>query len=175
MNRFLQYILLFLLFGALQAFVFGRMQLGPFLYPCIYLLFIFLFPFGYKTPYLLLWSFAIGLSVDILSAGVLGMHTSATLCVGLLRQSVLKLVAAQGDFGPLATPGLHTLGYRRYLTFVTLLLLIHHSVLFGLEAFRFSFLPLVFIQVLCSTVLNVLCIAIVQATFFGQKRGSNNY
>ena len=174
MNKSLKYLLLFLLFCLLQAFVFERMQLGPFLYPTIYLLFILLFPFGYQTIYLLLWSFAMGFCIDILSAGVLGLHTSATLCTGLLRQNILKLVATKGDVGQLRSPGIYALGYLRYFTYVVLSLLIHHSVLFGLETFHFSYLPFTFTRILCSAVLNVTFILLLQALFFDQKRSSDS-
>ena len=169
MNRHIHYLWLFVLFCLLQAFVFERMQLGPFLYPCIYLLFILLFPFGYKTFYLLLWSFALGLCVDFLSSGILGLHASATLFLGLGRQSILKLVASKEDLGQLTVPGLRTLGYLRYLTFLVIALLIHHGVLFGLETFRLSYFPLTLLRILCSTLLNSLLIIFAQVAFFTRK------
>ncbi|MCL2738470.1 MAG: rod shape-determining protein MreD [Bacteroidales bacterium] len=174
MNRPIHYILMFVLFCLLQTFVFGRMQLGHFFYPCIYVLFILLFPFGYKTLYLLLWSFAIGLCVDMLSAGVWGLHTSASLFLGLSRQSILKLVASKEEFGQLMVPGLRTLGYQRYFTFLMIALFIHHSVLFGLETFRFSYFPLTLLRVLCSALLNSLLILLAQVAFLNQKRHSGN-
>ncbi|MCL2502638.1 MAG: hypothetical protein FWE99_05840 [Bacteroidales bacterium] len=174
MNRPLHYLLMFVLFCLLQTFVFERMQLGHFFYPCIYVFFFLLFPFGYKTLYLLLWSFAMGLCIDMLSAGVWGLHTSASLFLGLFRQGILKLVASKEEFGQLTVPGLRTLGYQRYLTFLVIALLIHHGVLFGLETFRFSYLPLTLLRMLGSTMLNGLLIILAQFAFFNPKRNSGN-
>ncbi|MCL1973431.1 MAG: hypothetical protein FWG54_01280 [Bacteroidetes bacterium] len=174
MNRPLYYLWLFILFCLLQTFVFERMQLGPFLYPCIYILFIILFPFGYKIVYLLLWSFAIGLCIDLLNVGILGLHTSACLFLGLTRQSILKLVATKEDLGQLTIPGWRTLGLQRYLTFLVIALLVHHGVLFGLETFRLSYFPLTLLRIICSTLLNGLLITLTQAAFFNRKPYSGN-
>ena len=169
MNRPVYHIWLFLLFCVLQTFVFERMQLGPFFYPCLYLLFILLFPFGYKTIYLLLWSFVLGLCIDLLSAGILGLHTSACLFLGLSRHSILKLVAAKEELGHFTLPGWHTLGPQRYLAYTVISLLIHHGVLFGLETFRFNYFPLTLLRILCSVALNSLLIILTQMAFFNRK------
>ena len=174
MKQFLRYGRWFLLFCVLQTLIFERIQLGPYLSPCIYVLFILLFPFGYNTLWLLLWSFAMGLSIDLFSAGALGLHASAATCLGLLRPGLLKMVSTKGDVGQLATPSLRTLGLPRYLAFVVLALLIHHAVLFGWENFRFNYLFLTIIRIFCSTMLNALLIVLFQATLFSQKRETDN-
>ena len=172
MKIFLQYCGLLLLFCLFQSFIFERIQLGPFLYPCIYPLFLLLFPFGYNTIYLLLWAFVVGLNIDI-STGVMGIHTSAALCLGMLRRNVLKLLTIKGDLGPLAIPGINTLGLPRYLIYVALSLFIHHAILFGLESFRLAYLHLTLARIVCSTLLNTLLVVFVQAALFNRKHGSD--
>jgi len=174
MKQFLRYGGLFILFCVLQTLIFERIQLGPFLSPCIYILFILLFPFGYNTLWLLLWSFAMGLSIDLFSAGALGIHASAATCLGFLRANVFKIVTTKGDVGQLATPGLRTMGAQWYVMYVVFSLLIHHTVLFGWESFRFSYLHLTIARIICSTFLNTILIVVFQATLFNQKRGLDN-
>ncbi|MCL2727354.1 MAG: hypothetical protein FWD56_03130 [Bacteroidales bacterium] len=171
MKRFFLYFGRLLIICLFQAFIFERIQIGPFLYPCIYVLFILLFPFGYHTVYLLVWAFAIGLITDISATGMLGLHASASVCLALLRPNLLKLVTVKGEVGQTATPGLNTLGLTRYVAFVAVSLLIHHAVLFGWENFRLSYLYLTIARIVCSAALNTLLIVLVQATLFNRKRG----
>jgi len=170
MKRFVQYCGLLLLFCISQIFIFERIQLGPFFYPCVYVLFILLFPFGYNTLYLMLWAFAMGLSIDICT-GMPGIHASASLCLGLLRPNVLKMVTIKGEVGQLATPGIGNLGWSRYLIFLLLSLLIHHTVLFGWESFRLHHLHLTIYKIMCSAMLNTMLISLTQVAFFNRKRG----
>ncbi|MDR2586043.1 MAG: rod shape-determining protein MreD [Prevotellaceae bacterium] len=169
MKRNLYYFLILLLFCAAQIFIFERLHLGPFLYPCIYVLFILLFPFGYNTSYLMLWAFAMGLSVD-LCTGSPGMHASACVCLAFLRPNVLKLVTIKGEVGLLVTPTLRTIGFSRYLVFVSISLLIHHAVLFGWECFKISWIHLAIYRILCSTALNTILVVLIQAAFFNKRR-----
>ena len=174
MRRFLQYGGLLILFCLLQTLIFERIQLGPFFYPCVYILFIFLFPFGYNTFWLLLWSFFIGLSIDFFSAGAIGLHASATTCLGFLRSNILKMVATKGDVGQFAIPGPHTLGTPWYLVLVFTSLLLHHAVLFGLENFHFRYLHLTLARIICSALLNTTLIVLIQISFFNRRRGTDN-
>ena len=173
MRRFLQYGGLLILFCLLQTLIFERIQLGPFFYPCIYLLFILLFPFGYNTFWLLLWSFVMGLSVDLFSAGAIGLHASAATCLGFFRSSILKMAATKGDVGQFAVPGPRTLGMTWYLVFVVICLLLHHAVLFGLENFHFRYLHLTLARVVCSALLNTALIVLVQISLFNRRRGTD--
>ena len=174
MKQLLRYSRWFILICLLQILIFERIQLGPYLSPCIYVLFILLFPFGYNTLWLLLWSFAMGLCVDIFSAGALGLHASAATCLGLFRSGIIKMVTTKGDVDQLATPGLTSMGLLWYLVYVIFSLLTHHIVLFGLENYHFNYLFPTVMRIFCSAFLNTLLIVLFQITFFSRKRESEN-
>jgi hypothetical protein len=80
------------------------------------------------------------------------------------------MVTTKGDVAQFAMPGLRSLGLTWYLVYLFFSLLIHHTALFGWENFHFSYLFLTIIRILCSTLLNVMLIALVQVTFFNRKR-----
>jgi len=171
MNNMLRYILLFVLFALLQIFIFERLPLGHFCYPCVYVLFLLILPFGYPSTSLLLWSFALGLVIDLGSGGVLGLHASACLCLGLLRNSFLKLVSTKGDFEQWVRPSLASLGYRRFSLFLFLALLVHHTVLFSLEGFRLEYAHFFLLRLSFSLIVNMFLIISLQAAFFNQRKG----
>ncbi len=170
MTDFLRYILRFLLFVLLQVAFFNTLNLGQYLYPCPYLLFLLLFPFSYGTAGLLLWGFAVGLAVDLLGGGILGLHTSAMLVTGLLRNGVLKTVSVKTDFEPQAVPGISTLGFVRYLIFSACCITVHQCVYFGLENFSMSMLGQTLLRIVASTLLNVALVLIIDQCFFSSKR-----
>jgi|GEM_PF-131099 hypothetical protein len=172
MNNSIRNILLFFLFVLLQVFILERIQLGPFCYPCVYVLFLIMLPFGYSTTSLLLWAFALGLSVDIGSGGVLGLHASACLCLGFFRNTFLKLVSTKGDFEQWVRPGLGSLGGRRFTLFLLFSLLTHHTVLFALEGFRVDYLHLTLLRIGLSVVVNILLIVSLQWAFFNRRKGA---
>lgn len=173
MRRFLHHGALLILFCLLQTLIFERIHLGPFFSPCVYLLFVLLFPFEYNTFWLLLWSFTIGFSIDLFSVGALGLHASAATCLALCRSGILKMVATKGDIGQFSIPGPQTLSIPWYLVYVILSLLIHHTVLFGLENFHFSYLLLTVARIFASTLLNTVFISLIHITFFNQRRTSD--
>jgi len=169
MKQFFRYTGLLILFCILQTLIFERIQLGPFLCPCIYVLFILLFPLGYNTLWLLLWSFTMGLSIDLFSAGAFGFHASAATCLAFLRSGILNMVTTKGDVAQQAIPGILSLGASWYLMYVVISLLVHHTVLFAWENFHFNYLHLTILRIFSSTVLNTILIVLMQFTFFNRK------
>lgn len=166
----LRYILRFIFFVLMQVAFFNTLNLSSYLYPCPYLFFLFLLPFSTGTSLLLLWGFAIGLAVDILGGGILGLHTSAMLVMALMRNTFLKTVSVKTDFDALAVPGTSTLGFARYLIFISCCILLHHCVYFGLENFSFSMIGPTLLRIICSALLNICLILIVERSFYSYRR-----
>ena len=75
MNDNLKYILRFLFFLALQLLIFQNLNLGTYLAPMPYILFLMLFPCTYPAALLMLWAFTFGLALDLLGTGIMGLHT----------------------------------------------------------------------------------------------------
>ena len=77
MNKFWQYLLLFVGCVLAQVFIFDNIQLWGFIVPYVYLLYILVLPNNISRPFLYVLGFLLGLSVDLFSS-TLCLHAAAT-------------------------------------------------------------------------------------------------
>ena len=147
-----------------QVLILNQVQLSGYLNPYFYLLFILLLPVSTPRYAVLLLSFFLGIVVDVFSDS-LGLHASATLVMGFFRSPVINLISVresdQSDF-----PGLKQTGFKWFLIYITILVLIHHFWLFYLEVFTFTGFFRTFIRAVISSVFSVFIIAFSQLLVF---------
>ncbi|MFA5301465.1 MAG: rod shape-determining protein MreD [Bacteroidales bacterium] len=170
MNDFLKYILHFVVIMAGQLLLFEGLNLGTFLYPMPYILFLLLFPCTYPAWLLMLWGFVFGVGLDMLSAGVMGLHTASFVMLGAMRNNLIKLIVVKGVFDDLSVPGFRSFGFARYTLFVLMSVFVHHLVYFNLESFSFFLFWQTFARLLSSLALNVFLVLLFKRTFFEQRR-----
>ena len=170
MNDNLKYILRFLFFLALQLLIFQNLNLGTYLAPMPYILFLMLFPCTYPAALLMLWAFAFGLALDLLGTGIMGLHTSSLVLVGALRNILMKTVTVMGDLDNHMVPGFSQFGFARYSIFISLCVMSHHLVFFALESLSLFLFWHTFARFLCSLLLNVFLILLFKKTFFERGR-----
>jgi len=164
LNNIAKYTGLFILLLVIQVSLLNNIQFSGFVNPYIYILFILLLPFETPSWLILILSFLAGLVVDI-TAGTPGLHTSATVFAGFLRPYVLNYISPHEGYEQGDLPGIKTYGFRWFITYVIIIVSLHHLFLFYLEVFRFEYFFRTLLRVLLSTGFTVLFIVIVQAVF----------
>ena len=90
-----KYVLHFIVLVFVQVFILNRIELGGYINPYLYILFVMLMPFQTPKWLLLLLGFFLGLTIDLF-AHTPGMHSSATVLIAFLRPYVLELIAPRG-------------------------------------------------------------------------------
>jgi len=161
LNDILKYAGLFILLIAAQVLLFNNIQFSGFVNPYVYILFILLLPFETSSWLVLLLSFFTGLVMDFAS-GVPGLHTSATVLAGFLRPYVLNVISPHEGYEQGDLPGIKTYGFRWFITYIFILVLIHHFALFYIEVFRFEYFFRTLLRVILSTGFTILFIIILQ-------------
>lgn len=151
MPSVLPYILRFVAVLLLQVLLFNNLDFMGYISPYIYLLFFFRLPVSFKTSYSMLLGFLMGLIVDIFS-NTMGVHTFACVLVCFVRNSWISLLfstlnAQQDEVSAIRV------GWLDYVKYIVGLVLLHHSVLYMLEAFTFF----AFGYTLLRIVLNTVC------------------
>lgn len=136
MKVWIKYPVMFVVLVLLQVLVFNQVQLTGFLNPYIYVLFILLLPVSMPQYQVLLFSFMIGISVDWFS-NTLGLHAASSVLMGFMRLPVMNLVS-QRESDQVNYPGLHQTGWRWFLLYASILVIIHHFFLFFTEVFSFA-------------------------------------
>jgi rod shape-determining protein MreD len=145
----------------LQVFILNNVQMGGFINPYIYILFILLLPINTPKWLLLLSGFVLGISIDIFSHTP-GMNSSATVFMAFIRPYVLEIIAPREGYEKDSSPRLKIYGFTWFLRYTFILVLAHHFVLFYVEVFRFSDFFLTFSRVILSTIFSTLLIVTSQ-------------
>lgn len=141
--------------------VLNNIQLGGYLNPYLYVLFILALPFNTPKWLLLILAFILGYGVDLFSS-TMGMHTISLVFMAFLRPSVLKIIAPRDGYDTNQTPGIQDFDFRWYLIYVSILTFAHHFVLFYIEVFRFSDFFFTFSKVIASSLFTILLLLISQ-------------
>jgi rod shape-determining protein MreD len=162
LNTILKYAGLFILLLAIQVLLLNNIQFSGYVNPYVYILFILLLPIETPSWLLLILAFMTGLTVD-LTSGTLGLHTSATVFAGFIRPYVLNVLSPDEGYEPGDMPGIGTFGLRWFITYVLVIVLLHHIFLFYIEVFRFEYFFRTLLRALLSTGFSVLFIIIVQS------------
>jgi rod shape-determining protein MreD len=149
----------FLLLLAVQIIIFNNMNFLGYISPFPYILFIILYPVNGNKFGLLFASFLLGIIMDMFSNSG-GIHTTACLILAYYRPYLFKF-----SFGlsyEYQTVKLNDVISTERFSFILLSVLIHHFILFVLEAFQISFFWDVLIRTLLSTVFTIIiCIIII--------------
>lgn len=149
----------FFILLTLQIIVFNNINLFGFISLFPYILFIILYPVNGNKSGLLMASFLLGLILDMFSNSG-GIHTTACLFLAYFRPTIFKF--AFGVSYEYQTIKLNeTLTPERF-SFLLVAVLLHHLVLFILEAFQLRLLWDILIRTLLSTLFTVtICITII--------------
>ena len=158
-------IIRFALLVLFQVLVFNNIELGGYLNPYIYTLFILLLPFETPGWIVILSGFLIGLSVDIFSE-TLGMHTAATTFMAYLRPIALSMVSPRDGYESGSFPRVYYYGFIWFLQYSLILVFAHHTVLFLTELFRIQDFFYILLRILLSTVFSVLLLSMSQYLVF---------
>jgi len=150
----------FIVLVLLQVLILNKINLGGYLNPYVYVMFILLLPFNTPNWLLLLSSFAIGLSVDIFS-GTIGMHAAASTFMAFLRPTISRIFNSKKEYDPGVEPRINDLGFSWFLSYTLVLVFAHHLVYFFLEVFRFGEFFTTLSRVILSTILTSGLIIII--------------
>jgi len=173
MNRhFIQLLILFFLLILFQELVINKLPLSTYVSPEVYLMFILILPFKYSTVKSMLWAFAMGMTIDLCSFGVLGLHTIPLVAVAFFRPYLLKMVTATNNVESIQIPSPKTLDFRPFLSYVGISTFAYLSVLLCLDNFSFHNLPQLFLRILISTIVTTLFIIVMQYAFSGIQQNN---
>lgn len=127
-------IVRFFILLIVQVMVLNTIQLGGYLNPYVYLLFIILIPFETPKWFLLISAFFLGLLVDMFESS-LGIHASAMVFMAFARPAVLQYFAPRDGYEARTFPRVYYYGFWWFLKYSAILVTLHHLVYYFMEAF----------------------------------------
>jgi hypothetical protein len=163
-RQIIKYALMFVGLILIQVLILNQVEFSGFVNPYIYVLFILLLPLSSPRYVVLLLAFLVGITVDYFSNS-LGMHSFATVFVAYLRPFVIRLISNReedrSDY-----PGLMQNNLRWFLSYITIMIVIHHTVLFYLEVFTFTNFFETLFRVFISAFFSIFVIVLSQFIIF---------
>jgi rod shape-determining protein MreD len=118
-----------------QALVLNRVQLFNCAMPLLYVYFVIMFPRNYPKWAILVWSFALGLTIDLF-ANTPGVATTSLTLVGAVQPYLLTLFLPRDANDDLPV-GASTLGWGKFAAFTLLIVVLFCLAFFSLEAFNY--------------------------------------
>ena len=131
----LKRIALFLVFVLAQSLVLGGIHLFKCATPLLYVYFVMMFPRNYPKWALLLWSFTMGLLIDVLF-NTPGLAAASLTLIAAIQPYLLEAFTTQ-DSAENLEPTLKTLGWEKYTVYAVMTVLIFCVVIYSLEMFSF--------------------------------------
>lgn len=134
-NEIIKNFLRFILLVFVQVFLLNNINLGGYINPYVYILFIILYPSDGNQSYLIFLSFLLGLSVDIFE-DTGGVHAAACAFAAYMRPYILKY--SFGISYEYNTVRLSRAALNEQFVYIGSIILLHHFVMFSLEIFSFN-------------------------------------
>ena len=160
-NSILRFGIIFIFLVLLQVLLFNNIQFSGYVNPYIYIMFILLLPVEIPSWLLLVLSFGLGLILDFFS-GSPGMHSSASVLTAFVRPFILRILSPRDGYEARSEPSMMAYGFRWFLSYTVLIVLIHHTALFYIEVFRFADFFRTMLRVLLSSLFTVTFILLIE-------------
>lgn len=122
---------------------------------------ILLLPLSSSPVLVLLFSFFLGIGVDIYHSS-LGIHTAACVLIGFLRNSFLNWMVPAGGYEEYMTITIPSMGFKWFLPYMFGLLFLHHTLYFLIDYASLSFFWISLFRGLVSAILTLGVIVLIQ-------------
>ena len=136
MRLVLHQIVYFIVLLLVQVLILNNIKFLGFINPYLYILFILTLPLNINKALFLVIAFLLGFSIDVFS-NTLGIHAFATVFVAFFRNQTVKLFIPREDNYEMLIPSMSSFGIGQFVKYAVVMVLIHHLVLFAIEAFTF--------------------------------------
>lgn len=161
MNEIVRNIIRFIVLLLAQGLVINNINLGAYFNPYIYILFILALPFETPKWSLIPIAFGYGLLMDSFT-NTLGLHAASCVLLAYVRPRILRLISPRDGYEFGLTPSVQAMGLNWFLYYAGLLILVHHTFFFSLEAFRFDEFFFTIIRIIASSILTLTLLILIQ-------------
>lgn len=169
MRDALKYLLLLVVTLALQMLLFEPMNLGPYLYPLVYIAFIVLLPMKSLPIVVLLSGAAVGAFMDIFT-GTPGIHSIATLFTAYTRQYMLNFIVGKEYVGDGGVPSAKSIGAAKFMRYASFVVFTQCIIFFSLEAMNWRYFYLVLLKIALSGAFTLFFVWLISLLFTVKSR-----
>lgn len=157
----------FIILVLLQVTIISNINFMGYINPYLYIWFILLLPIKTAQWKVIFYSFLIGLTIDIFQDSG-GVNAAASLVIAYLRPMILRF--SFGISYEHQTVRFQNTPFKHRFTYIFIMVLIHHFVLFLLEVFNLSDLIFVLKKTLFSSIFTILLLMVLTTLFQKRRR-----
>jgi rod shape-determining protein MreD len=175
MSDLVKNIIRFSLFILAQVFVLNHVPpLHHLVVPYLYFLFILWLPFKMGRRSVMILAFLLGFCLDCFTK-TYGLHAAPCVLIAYLRPFLINLLISQeGAETNYNEPSIKSMGFAQYFIYVAVLTLIHHSLLFFLQALQTGGYFYFIVKTLLSTAISLALILLTELLFVRKQRFRTN-
>jgi hypothetical protein len=175
MSSLVKNIVRFILFILVQVLVLDKIHLHQMITPYLYFLFILWLPFKMNRTVLMLLGALLGFSLDSFRHNP-GFHTAACILIAYVRPFLINLLIPQeGAEANYEEPSIRSLGgLLPYIIYSGILIMLHNTWLFFLEAWQFGDAWYFFMKTILSTAISLVLVIITELIFPRKQKYRTN-
>lgn len=166
-NNTVNSVLRFVTLILVQVLILNHINFLGYINPYLYILFILLFPVKNNRTVFIFISFLLGLCIDLFSDSG-GVHAAACVTIAFIRPAILK--SAFGMVYEHQTIKFNQTEFGNRLVYFSIMIAIHHLIMFSLEVFNISYIILVLKKTLFSSIFTIILCLIVTILFSRKSR-----
>ena len=161
-------IIRIIFFLIIQLFLFNMLPIGIF-YIMVYPIVILLFPVATRNVLVVIIAFICGFILDWFSNGN-GLHTASLTFLGYSRSYILNYIKPTSGWTKIDIPNIYRQGFKWFVGYITIAILIHHSVYFFLEAFSSVNILFTLRKMILSSIMSVGIILLINLLFLKNNK-----
>lgn len=155
-NSYFLNVVRFTLLVLVQVLVFNRLNLFGFINPMVYILFLYWYPIKENRAAFIGLAFLLGFAVDFFS-DTMAINAASTITIAYMRPAIMRFVfGVNFEFQSFKLSNTTRI---QQITFLTLLIVVHHLVFFTLEIFSLANFLLILKKIVATgAVTLILCL-----------------
>lgn len=165
-NYSIKYTAILIILILAQVVVFNHINFLGYINPYIYIIFLLIYPFNNKRTLFILVAFALGLLIDIFSDSG-GVNAIASTTIAYIRPIILRFAFGVSYlYINVLQPNIKV---SEIFIYTSIVVLIHHLILFSLEIFNPKLIFYILTRTLFSSIFTVL-LSVSIIVLFSKKR-----
>jgi len=169
MPTYLRQIIIYAVVILLQVIIGNYVNLGPMIYICLIPLLVVYLPLDQK-PYLsLIIAFGLGLIVDMLSDGVLGLNAGAATLISLVYRPIFYPVFKKNTYSKKYIPPISESGIWHHVLYLLIIYAIYFLFYIAFDGLATSTLLVSLIRYFFNLAANLVAATLVDLTLFNRS------
>ncbi|MGM9774915.1 MAG: hypothetical protein ACI3Y2_06920 [Candidatus Egerieousia sp.] len=160
-----RYIVTGLIILILQLFACEFLNIWPPLYVAVLPLFIMLLPAAFNSYLLMLLAFGMGLVVDALSDGVLGLNATACTSVAFFKKTMLGTVMRYDTQTAINTIGSRVMGRAKFFVMMLMAYAIYFTIYVLLDGMGLGDILFILFRIILNVFVNALIACALESLF----------